>query len=231
MPRLPSELEGLTIAHLSDLHMVGNLTEPFYEQVVEATNALQPDLVCITGDILEDTSCLPWIPRTLGRLQARHGRFFILGNHERRLPDAQVLRDALAAAGLTDLGSRCESVEINGASILLAGNELPWFGSAPTWNLEPGTWSYRILLSHSPDQIYQAQLEQFDLMLAGHTHGGQIRLPLLGALISPSWHGWRYASGLFHEPPTVLHVSRGIGGTEAIRLNCPPEIALLVLSR
>jgi predicted MPP superfamily phosphohydrolase len=231
MPRLPAQLNGLSIAHLSDLHMIGNLTEPFYDEVVAATNALDADLVCISGDILEKTCCLPWIPRTFGRLQARHGKFFILGNHERRLPDAQPLRDALVAAGLADLGGRCESITIDEATILLAGNEVPWFGNAPEIPLafrNPHS-AFRILLSHSPDQLYLARRDDFDLMLAGHTHGGQIRLPGLGALISPSWHGWRYAGGLFHEPPTVMHVSRGISGTEAIRLNCPPEIALLVL--
>jgi len=231
LPRLPIELDGLTIAHLSDLHMLGNLTEPFYEQVVEVTNGLEPDVICITGDILEATCCLDWIPRTLGKLRARHGKFFILGNHERYLPDAEALRVALTAAGLTDLGSRTEWLAINGAKILLAGNELPWFGFAPQvrgpQTLAP---SFRILLSHSPDQLYLAQIEDFDLMLAGHTHGGQIRLPLLGALISPSWQGWRYASGVFHEPPTVMHVSRGISGKQAIRLNCPPEIAILRLT-
>ena len=231
LPRLPSELDGLSIAHLSDLHMIGNLTEPFFDEVVAATNALEADLVCISGDILEKTCCLPWIPRTLGRLKARHGKFFILGNHERRLPDARVLRDALAAAGLTDLGSRCESLAIDGATILLAGNELPWFGNAPNIpsSFRTPQSALRILLAHTPDQFQYARREQFDLVLAGHTHGGQIRLPGLGALISPSWHGWRYASGLFHEPPTVMHVSRGVAGKTPLRLNCPPEIALLIL--
>jgi predicted MPP superfamily phosphohydrolase len=232
LPQLPDELDGLTIAHLSDLHMIGNLTEPFYDQVVAATNALNPDLICISGDILEKTGCLPWIGRTLGKLQARHGKFFILGNHELRLPDARVLRESLVAAGLTDLGSRCESIAVSGCQILLAGNELPWFGHAPK---VPSSFrnphsAFRILLAHTPDQFQFAQSEQYDLLLAGHTHGGQIRLPGLGALISPSWHGWRYASGLFHEPPTVMHVSRGISGKEAIRLHCPPEIALLILT-
>ena len=66
-------------------------------------------------------------------------------------------------------------------------------------------------------------------MLAGHNHGGQIRLPYLGALITPSRYGCRYAGGLYHEPPTLLHVSRGLAGTHLIRLNCPPELALLTL--
>ena len=232
LPRLPPELDGLSIAHLSDLHMIGNMTEPFYQQVVEATNALSPDLVCITGDILEKTCCLPWIATTLGRLKARHGRYFVLGNHEMRLPDASCLREALRAAGFTDLGSRCETITIRGNDVLLAGNELPWFGSAPPVPaLRTPHSPFRILLSHSPDQLYLAKIEQFDLMLAGHNHGGQIRLPWLGALITPSWHGARYASGVFDEPPTLLHVSRGVAAKHPIRLNCPPEIALLVLTR
>jgi predicted MPP superfamily phosphohydrolase len=89
---------------------------------------------------------------------------------------------------------------------------------------------FRILLSHTPDQLSWAKEKHFDLMLAGHNHGGQIRLPYLGALITPSWYGCRYAGGLYHEPPVVLHVSRGIGGIHPIRLNCPPEIALLTLT-
>ena len=230
VPRLPSKLSGLSIAHLSDLHMIGNLTEAFFEEVVEATNDLEPDLICISGDILERTACLPWIPTTLGRLRARHGKYFVVGNHELRLPDVQPLREALVATGLTDLGGRSETLTIHGLEILLAGTELPWFGAAPTLNFEPETLNFRILLPHSPDHLPFAKMNDFDLMLAGHTHGGQIRLPGLGALISPSWYGWRYASGLFHEPPTVMHVSRGISGKQPIRLNCPPEIALLVLT-
>jgi predicted MPP superfamily phosphohydrolase len=89
--------------------------------------------------------------------------------------------------------------------------------------------NFRILLAHTPDHLPWAKSHTFDLMLAGHNHGGQIRLPWLGALISPSWYGWRYAGGLYHEPPTLLHVSRGIAAKHPIRLNCPPELALLVL--
>ena len=68
-------------------------------------------------------------------------------------------------------------------------------------------------------------------MLAGHTHGGQIRIPFIGALISPSHYGFRYAGGVFFEPPTVLHVSRGLAGLHQLRFNCPPELPLLTLTR
>jgi predicted MPP superfamily phosphohydrolase len=117
---------------------------------------------------------------------------------------------------------------------LMAGLELPWFGSYPIVPAvsapSPSARSlFRVLLSHTPDYLPWARQEQYNLMLAGHNHGGQIRLPGLGALITPSSYGSRYASGLYHEPPTLLHVSRGLSGLPPLRLNCPPEIALLVL--
>jgi predicted MPP superfamily phosphohydrolase len=227
LPQLPRALDGLRIAHLSDLHMTGHIGREFYDVIVDETNALAPDLVVITGDILEKASCLPWIELTLGRLGAKHGKFFILGNHEKRLSDVAPLRAALTACGFTDIGGRTEKLSINGAEILLAGNERPWFGAAPI--LAEDKSEFRILLSHSPDQLPWARAHRFDIMLAGHNHGGQIRLPYLGALITPSWYGFRYAGGLFFEPPTLLHVSRGLAGIHPIRLNCPPELAMLVL--
>jgi predicted MPP superfamily phosphohydrolase len=230
LERLPASLNGLTIAHLSDLHMTGHLGPEFYELVVAKTNALQPDLIVVTGDILEKERCLPWGPAILSRLEARHGKYFIFGNHEMRLKDAAALRQALTSAGLIDLGSRHETITIHGTEILFAGNERPWFGSLPILPpIRNPQSAIRILLSHSPDQLPWARANAFDLMLAGHNHGGQIRLPYLGALITPSWYGWRYAGGLYHEPPTVLHVSRGLAGDHCLRLNCPPELALLTL--
>jgi uncharacterized protein len=230
LANLPRELDGLTIAHLSDLHMTGQLTQAFYEVVVAETNGLSPDLVLITGDILEKDKCLPWIEPTLGRLQARHGKYFILGNHERRLADPRRLRQTLGQAGLIDLGSRSERLLIGSTELLLAGTERPWFGTAPELPaIDAREPIFRLLLSHTPDQLPWAQAQGFDLMLAGHNHGGQIRLPYLGALITPSLYGFRYAGGLYSEPPVVLHVSRGLAGIHPVRLNCPPEIALLVL--
>jgi predicted MPP superfamily phosphohydrolase len=238
LPTLPEPLNGLRIAHLSDLHMTGQLGPEFYGCIVDQTNALAPDIVVVTGDILEKEHCLPWIVPTLGRLQSRYGKFFILGNHEQRLRDTALLRRALHDAGLSDLGSKTQKLAINGVQVFLAGNERPWFGFAPELpdnsrqnsgpNPQP---SFRILLSHTPDNLSWAKYHGFDLMLAGHTHGGQIRLPWLGAIIAPSFHGFRYAGGLYFDPPTLMHVSRGLAGIHPIRLNCRPELALLILKR
>jgi uncharacterized protein len=230
LPGLPEELDGLSIAHLSDLHMTGQFSREFYDVIVDETNALNADLVVITGDILEKRGCLPWIEPTLGRLKARYGKFFVLGNHELRLGDVAPLRKALTDMGLIDLGGQYKELDVRGVKLLIAGNELPWFGQAPVIpESAMRNRQYRILLSHSPDQLPWAKANQFDLMLAGHNHGGQIRLPYLGALITPSRYGCRYAGGLYHEPPTLLHVSRGLAGTHMIRLNCPPELPLLTL--
>jgi hypothetical protein len=228
---LPAELEGLAIAHLSDLHMTGQLGQAFYDAVVDETNALPADLVAITGDILEKPRCLPWVAPTLGRLEARLGKYFVLGNHEQRLPDVAVLRQALVAAGIADLAGRTERRSLGGCELLLAGTELPWFGHAPHLRSDDGAVPLRILFAHTPDQLGWARHQGFHLMLAGHNHGGQIRLPLVGPLIAPSWYGCRYAGGLYWEPPTLLHVSRGLAGIHPVRFNCPPELALLILRR
>ncbi len=235
-PNLPAALDGLRIAQLSDMHMTGQLTKAFFQVVVERTNQWQPDLVVLTGDLIEKAPCLRWVPDTFGKLEARDGKYFILGNHDRRLPDPSQLRGALRDAGWEDLGgqwllrSTCET------RVLLAGNESPWF-PAPQQADRPGHGSvgteqlFSILLSHTPDQLPWARQHRFDLMLAGHTHGGQIRIPIVGPMVCPSRFGVRYASGLFHEPPTILHVSRGLSGVQPLRFGCPPEVTLLELHR
>jgi predicted MPP superfamily phosphohydrolase len=116
---------------------------------------------------------------------------------------------------------------------LLAGNELPWHKAPPAESELTGSPAadnvLSILLSHSPDQYFWAQREGYKLMLAGHVHGGQIRPPLVGPLLSPSRYGVRYAGGIFYQRPTLLHVTRGISGMIPLRFNCPPEVAKLVL--
>jgi predicted MPP superfamily phosphohydrolase len=234
LPRLPPELEGLSILHLSDLHFTGRIAREYFEHAVALANAQPADIAAVTGDLLDRAACFDWLSHTLGKLQARHGAFFILGNHDQRL-DHRRLREVLRDCGQRDVGGRTETVDVRGRSILLAGNELPWFRPAPT--IEPrgrkqaaSADSLRILLSHTPDQLQWARRNDFDLMLAGHTHGGQIRFPVIGPVVSPSRHGVKYASGVFHEPPTVLHVSRGLSAKTPLRFGCPPEITRLVLT-
>lgn len=233
MASLPAPLGGLSIVHLSDLHFTGQMSQAFYDYVVDRANEMQGDLVFITGDIVDNEACLDWIPHTLGRLKATHGVYFILGNHDKRIGDASRVRKAMTQCGFTDVGGRTTSVEVNGCEIHVAGNELPWFPLRAAEELfRPQARSqsvFRILLAHTPDQYFWAQDRNYHLMLAGHCHGGQIRVPLLGPIVSPSRYGAKYASGLFFERPTLMHVSRGLAGTHPLRYNCPPELAKLVL--
>jgi predicted MPP superfamily phosphohydrolase len=226
-PRLPVGLQGLRIAHLTDLHLTGKVGMEYFREVVQLTNELKPDLVVMTGDIAEKTSCLAWVRPLFEKLQAPCGRFYVLGNHDFLLPDVAALRAELQGAGLVDLHGTSVQVPFRDTQFVLAGNELPWCGPAPevTAPLE----LFRILLAHTPDLIPWARQQGFDLMLAGHNHGGQICFPLIGPLISPSKYGVRYAAGLFHEGPTLLHVGRGISGEHLLRWNCPPELTLIVL--
>jgi predicted MPP superfamily phosphohydrolase len=230
LPRLSPDLDGLSVLHLSDLHFTGRIARPYFEYIVQRSNELNADLIAITGDIVEFDACLDWLPLTLGRLRSRHGVYFVLGNHDKRLRDVQRLRRSLTELGLYDLGRRSQLLPIGRRWVLLAGNELPWFGPPPELIAAPDdSCPLRVLLSHSPDQITWARRRDFDLMLAGHTHGGHIRLPLMGAVVCPSRFGVKYAAGTFYEPPTMLHVSRGISGLDALRFNCPPELTRLVL--
>ena len=227
---LPTELAGLRIAQLSDLHMTGQLQRPFFETVIGHTNLLDADLVAVTGDLIDEPACIEWIPDTLGRLSSRYGVYALLGNHEQRLGNVEPLRDALRENGLICLGGRSLIRGIRGIDVLLAGNECPWFPPPPPVRPPNGSeYSFSILFSHSPDALPWARRHGFDVLLAGHTHGGQICFPVVGPVICPSRYGVRFASGLFDAAPVLLHVNRGISGTHPLRFNCPPEITLLEL--
>jgi predicted MPP superfamily phosphohydrolase len=233
LPRLPAELNGLTIAHLSDLHMNGRIGREYYAYLARQVNDLRPDVIAITGDIVEHEACWSWLEESLGQLCAPLGVYFILGNHDAFI-DVDKTRRLLIDAGLTCLSGRWLKADWNGAAVLLGGNELPWIAPAaslgdlsPPHAHEP---EFRLALCHSPDQFRWCQQAGVDLALAGHTHGGQVQLPLLGVVASPSYHGTRYACGVFRRGTTVMHVTRGIGGETPIRWRCPPEIAMLELT-
>jgi predicted MPP superfamily phosphohydrolase len=230
LPRLPREWDGLSIVHFSDLHFRGSVTRRYFEEVLSEAAALNGDLIAFTGDLMDHRDCLAWIPSTLGRLSAPLGCHFVLGNHDWYLPLLDEMRAALRSHGWNDVSSRVIELRRDAARLILAGTELPWMGTAPDLSTaDPDL--FRVLLSHSPDQIAWARQQRVDLMLAGHTHGGQIRLPVLGPVYSPSRHSCRYASGVFWELPTLLHVTRGVSGREPIRYRCRPEVTKLVLRR
>jgi uncharacterized protein len=231
LPQLSPALEGLTIVHFSDFHFTGHVVRDYYEFVAEEASRLQGDLIAFTGDILDNPDCLDWFPEVFGRMQGRYGVFAILGNHDQRMGTVAETAAALEASGVQYLGGTCRQISVAGEQVLLAGNELPWLPAAEMeGKTEESDEAFRLLLTHSPDQFEWARRYHFDLALAGHTHGGQVRLPLVGPILAPSRFGTRYASGLFYEDPTWMHVSRGIGGKHPLRLGCRPELTRLILT-
>lgn len=227
VPRLPAEWDGLSILHLTDIHLIGTVALPYFERVLQLAQELQPDLICFTGDLLDDMQLVSWLPSTLGRLQAPLGRFFVLGNHDQQL-DMEAIRRELTALGWQDAATRSHELRRNGAVIHLAGSEYPWTPRQPSFRQVPQS-AFRLLLSHTPDNLPHARREGVDLMLAGHVHGGQIHLPIIGPLYCPSLFGCYYAEGLFWEAPTLLHVGRGLAGRQPLRWGCVPEVTKLVL--
>jgi predicted MPP superfamily phosphohydrolase len=232
VPRLPAELAGLTIAHVSDLHMTGRVGREFYDYATRVVNDLRPDVIAITGDIVETEACWPWLADTVGSLCAPLGVYFILGNHDVFI-DGKRTHAMLTEAGLTCLSGRWQRAEWNGATVVLGGNEMPWMSAAPQQRTQArpdAAEEFRIALCHSPDQFGWCVNADIDLAMAGHTHGGQVQLPWLGVIGTPSLHGTRYVCGVFRRGNTVLHVTRGLSGQTPLRWRCRPEIALLELS-
>ena len=231
---LPAGLEGLSITHLSDFHLTGDIKQEYFEFAIEKANAFGSDIVFITGDIIDKRVCIPWLSETLGKLNATLGVFYVLGNHDRRIQPVGELRETLNEIGFQPLFGEWKTIEHHGAKLHLCGNEMPWFKHARDLAANPEqaeSEDFRVLLSHSPDQIYWAQRFNIDLMFAGHTHGGQIRLPWIGSLVAASKYGTAFACGSFRERDTILEVSRGVSGTQPLRLNCLPQITKVTLHK
>jgi predicted MPP superfamily phosphohydrolase len=228
VPRLPAELDGLSILHLSDLHFTGVIDLPYFERVVEYARAMPADLVVFTGDLLDREDLVDWLPATLGKLSAPLGCCFVLGNHDSYLSNVLEIRGRLESLGWYDVAGQSRVVEHCGQPLVICGSELPWMGTQPDLSVAPDG-AFRLLVSHTPDNLPWARQNDVNLMLAGHNHGGQIRLPWFGPVYSPSAYGAHYACGVFWEKPTLLYVSRGISGRHPLRLNCLPELTRLTL--
>ena len=229
LPRLPAACDGLTVTHLSDWHLIGTLDRPFFERASALASELNSDMVVFTGDLLDRQSLARWLPETLGTIRAPLGCHFILGNHDWYL-DALSIRREMENCGWNDVTRGVVTREHCGHMFAIGGDERPWIGSAADFSCcQHDADAFRILLSHAPDNITWAREHKIDLMLSGHNHGGQVVLPVIGPVYSPSLTGCKYASGSFWEAPTFMHVSRGLSGRHPLRLNCRPEVTQLVL--
>jgi predicted MPP superfamily phosphohydrolase len=226
LPNLPANLDGLSIMHISDLHFAPCFDRRFFEFVVSACLPWQADLVLITGDLVDHDDGVAWIEPLLGQLKGRLGKFVILGNHDHdHKPEATT--HALAHAGFETLEGCWTALEVDQSTLAIGGTSQPW-GPALDHRRQPSA-DFRILLSHSPDLLYQAEAWGIELMFAGHNHGGQIRFPLVGPVFMPSRYSRRFDRGFFRAGETLLYVSEGVAGKHPIRYGCIPEVGRFVL--
>jgi len=233
---LPSAFDGFRIAALSDVHAGSpHVGRDKLRQIVQTVNGLDPDAVVFLGDlviheVVGGRFMAPEVSAAeLARIRAP--KIAVLGNHDWRLDGRRVGR-ALAAAGFRVLDDDVTRVERGGKPLWFAGladlnNRWPnipgVLGRVPAGDPV-------IVLSHNPD-VFPSVPARVGLTLAGHTHGGQVRLPIVGALVVPSEFGARYAAGLVEEQGRRLFVTSGIGTSYIpVRLGVPPEIAEVTLS-
>ncbi len=227
IPGLPPGLDGLRLVQVTDLHMAPCYDRRYFEVVADEVGRLEPDLVACTGDVVEHPSAIDWVEPIFGRMRGRLGQVAILGNHDLHFDEGEIRR-ALARAGFDDVDGRWTQFQVEGASLAVGGTSAPW-GPCLALDDRPEA-DFALLLSHTPDQFPHASRSGLiDLMLCGHNHAGQIRLPLLGPIVMPSVYSRRYDRGFFRQGRTLMYVGQGIGGKHPVRYNCPPEITRIVL--
>jgi predicted MPP superfamily phosphohydrolase len=229
LPRLPAAWDGLTVLHLSDIHLCGVPDRNYFRFVMDRCAAWEPDLVALTGDVVDSWQHHRWVLPVLGRLRWRVAALAILGNHDYYF-DPPRIRRRLQRVGMHYLGNGWRQLEVRGEPLVAIGHEGPWFKPGPDLANCPAE-PFRLCLSHTPDNIAWARRQKIDLMLSGHVHGGQIRWPVVGSVLVPSRYGRRYDCGTFDVSPTLLHVSRGVSGEHPLRYGCKPEVTLLTLCR
>jgi predicted MPP superfamily phosphohydrolase len=231
---IPEHFIGMRIAHLSDIHLTGQLPEEFYRHAIQWLESQEVDLVCLTGDIIDKSIALPSLPVIFGNLDPKIPKVFVLGNHDRACGLDQNVRTILSDLGWIDVGQEDRRLQTGRGILAILGNERPWFHRdlSPGFSPDPcSDLEFRLGISHSPDQISWAKRLEISLLLCGHTHGGQIRFPWIGPIIAPSKYGSRFASGVFYQSPTLMHVSRGMSGVHPIRIRCLPEVSVLELRK
>lgn len=228
-PTLHAEFK---IVQLSDLHYLPFTTLDMIEAAVAAANQLQPDLIVLTGDfVTHEADTIFGMTKALGTLNARHGVFAVLGNHDTRA-GARIVRQGLGEAGIEVLHNRGITLATASGHLNLAGVDDCLWGhpnlAQALDGLDPAAPT--VLLAHEPDVIDKFSRDgRVTLQLSGHTHGGQVHLPLFGTPVLPRL-GEKYVKGLFTVNGSRLYVNRGVGMVSLpIRFNCPAEITQLTL--
>ncbi|HUT73278.1 MAG TPA: metallophosphoesterase [Armatimonadota bacterium] len=230
---LPPAFDGLRVCCIGDVHLHRGDGSTAMRARLRPLARLRPDLILFVGDYATgDARYEAQAAQVIAEQRAPLGVYAVLGNHDRWIGEADSLR-ALRGARVRVLVNESIALKRGGEALYVAGVNDPYTGGDDLDAALSGApaKSCVILLAHSPDIIAQAR-GRVALVLAGHTHGGQINLPLMGPPVVLSRYGNRYAHGLFREGTTAMFVTRGAGEIfPNVRFNCPREIALLTLRR
>lgn len=230
---LPPAFDGYRIAFLTDTHVASFMRRGFYSEVVNQVQRFDPDVILFGGDFVSFTRHIKLLPEILlAGLSARDGLFAILGNHD-YWAGADEIVNVLRAHGIRLLTNDAVMLARGAARLPLVGIDEVYRGSPDVERAFAGLDSERpcLAISHHPDVVDIIRGQRIDLLLCGHTHGGQIRFPFFGAVVVPSRHEGELAAGFHRVGPVLLYVSRGIGAIPPLRILCRPEVATFVLKR
>ena len=232
LPHLDKRLDGLKIGVVSDLH-IGSFCVDLKraENIVEKTNSYNPDLVFLLGDLDAKSVSRHYsdaeIVRVLNKFKSKYGVFSVLGNHDYNPPN--IIRDIITASNVVLLENQSKYVNINGTTLKIVGFKDLWHCHIDT-NEILGNYNNisTFVLTHNPDSF--PDIPDFvSLTLCGHTHGGEVFIPLIGSFTVPSEYGDKYRKGYIVEKGKHLYVSGGVATLSHLRFCNPPEITILTV--
>jgi hypothetical protein len=228
--RLPKAFDGFRVVQLSDIHHGPFSDREQIERAVETANRLKPDIIALTGDyVSKERQYAAPCAEMLGKLKARYGVYAVLGNHDHWV-DAPLLTDLFRAEGITVLINEGMHFEKDGAAFWLAGVDDYMVGleDLPLALAGARDDEMKLLLAHNPIILRRAAQASVDLVLSGHTHGGQVAIRSERSALGRPRR--RVMKGLVRQGNTQIYVNRGLGTVVLpIRYGCPPEISLLEL--
>ncbi|MFB9972555.1 metallophosphoesterase [Allobacillus sp. SKP2-8] len=238
--RIPKSFEGFRLLQLTDTHIGFNYGMKELDDLIQTIGELDPDLILFTGDLIDDPSTISnqqyaKIIDKLSEIQARHGKYWIYGNHDHGGYGTEKIAQVMSSAGFQLLKNETTKIQKNEDYINLSGLDDILLGNPEITQLidQSEQDRFNILLSHEPDFADTTKNFPFDVQLSGHSHGGQIQLPIIGYIITPIL-GEKYVEGSFTlgERPLQLFVSKGLGTTRLpFRFLCRPEINLYTLRK
>ncbi|WP_375088441.1 metallophosphoesterase [Peribacillus sp. RS7] len=229
--------ESISVVQFSDVHLGPNYSLQQLEKLVDSINELEPDIIAFTGDLIDVASEFEGrseISGILGKLNSRYGKYAIWGNHDYGGGGVRFYEDIMIKSGFKLLKNQNSVIELDGGQLVtIIGLDDAMLGHPDIEKSFAGVNSQeaKLLLLHEPDLVDEIEADRFDLALAGHSHGGQVVVPLFGPLVTPPF-AKIYTKGMYQlAMDTYLYVNRGIGTTKiAVRFWNPPELSVFNLA-